>query len=207
MGIGRACGALADAGLIPAPPMGFRPTVVLAAMLCRHPAKLGATGGGGVANLSPSPISRDRASQRRAKFVISQNPDLPQLAGASHHRVACHFYRLALEAKGPKLKETEVWRVLAGVRFRYWCTRLSLVTMSVAALAIPLALMQPFSLITDGHGGYSNSRNFFAVMAALCASALACLFSVFANQWRGRLILGSIALVLLSYLALFTGGH
>ena len=30
---------------------------------------------------------------------------------------------------------------------------------------------------------------------------------MFSNQWRGRLILNSIALVLLSYLSLFTDGH
>lgn len=92
-------------------------------------------------------------------------------------------------------------------KLRVWCSWLSLVTIALALPAAVLALAHPFPLIADGHGGYSNSWNFFAVTAALCASALAFLFSTFANQWRRRLILGSIALLLLSYLSLFIDGH
>lgn len=92
-------------------------------------------------------------------------------------------------------------------KLRIGCFWLSLATIALALPAAVLALAHPFPLIADGNGGYSNSRNFSAVTAALCASALAFLFSIFANQWRGRLILSSIALILLSYLSLFTDGH
>jgi hypothetical protein len=92
-------------------------------------------------------------------------------------------------------------------KLRVWCFWLSLLTIALALPAAVLALAHPFPLIADGLGGYSNSRNFLALTAALCTSALAFLFSIFANQWRGRLILSSIALVLLSYLSLFTDGH
>jgi hypothetical protein len=92
-------------------------------------------------------------------------------------------------------------------QIRVWCYRFSLVTVVLALPAAVLALAHPFPLIADGHGGYSNSRNFSAVTAALCISALAFLFSIFSSRWRGRLILSSTALVLLSYLSLFTDGH
>jgi hypothetical protein len=92
-------------------------------------------------------------------------------------------------------------------KLRVWCFWVSLVTIALALPAALLALAHPFPLIEDGNGGYSNSRNFQAVTAALCASALAFLFSIFANRWRGRLVLSSIVLILLSYLSLFTDGH
>lgn len=90
---------------------------------------------------------------------------------------------------------------------RLWCYRLCLATLALALPAALLALAHPFPLLADGRGGYSNSRNFSAVNAALCTSSLAFLFSIFSNRWRGRLVLSSIALVLLSYLSLFTDGH
>jgi hypothetical protein len=88
-----------------------------------------------------------------------------------------------------------------------WCYWLSLVTIVLALPTALLALAHPFPLIADGRGGYSNSLNFAAITAALCVSPLAFLFSIFASRWRGRLILSSIALVLLSCLSLFTDGH
>jgi hypothetical protein len=92
-------------------------------------------------------------------------------------------------------------------RLRLWCFRLSVLTIALGSPAVMLALAHPFPLIADGQGGYSNSRNFWAVTASLFLSALSFLFSIFSNRWRGRLILSSIALILLSYLSLFTDGH
>jgi hypothetical protein len=92
-------------------------------------------------------------------------------------------------------------------RLRIYSYRLSLVTIVLALPIAVLALAHPFPLIADGHGGYSNSRNFSAITVALSVSPLALLFSVFASQWRGRLILSSIGVMLLSYLSLFTDGH
>lgn len=95
-----------------------------------------------------------------------------------------------------------------------WCTKLALGLISLALLAALLALAHPFPLIEDGHGGfedghggYSNSPNFWTTVAALSTSGLAGLFSIFAGKWRGRLIVASVSMFLLSYLALFTDGH
>ena len=90
---------------------------------------------------------------------------------------------------------------------RSWCTRLALGLISLALLEALVALAHPFPLIADGHGGYSNAPNFWTTVAALSTSSLAGLFSIFAGKWRGRLIVASVSMFLLSYLALFTDGH
>jgi hypothetical protein len=90
---------------------------------------------------------------------------------------------------------------------RSWCTRLALGLISLALLEALVALAHPFPLIQDGHGGYSNSPNFWTTVAALSTSGLAGLFAIFAGKWRGRLIVASVSMFLLSYLALFTDGH
>lgn len=90
---------------------------------------------------------------------------------------------------------------------RLWCFRLSVLMLVLGFPVVILALTHPFPLIADGQGGYSNSRNFSAVSASLFLSALSFVFSIFSNRWRGRLILSSIALILLSYLSLFSDGH
>jgi hypothetical protein len=90
---------------------------------------------------------------------------------------------------------------------RSWCTRLALGLISLALLEALVALAHPFPLIADGHGGYSNAPNFWTTVTALSTSGLAGLFSIFAGKWRGRLIVASVSMCLLSYLALFTDGH
>ncbi len=90
---------------------------------------------------------------------------------------------------------------------RPWCTRLALGLLAAASLETLLALVHPFPLLSDGRGGYSDAPNFWIVLAAFATSMLAGLFSLIADQWRGRLFCFSLALSLLSYLAMFTNGH
>ena len=70
-----------------------------------------------------------------------------------------------------------------------------------------LAWTHPFALISDGQGGYSDSRNFYAMTAALGFSLLAVLFALISAKWRALLVLGSIGLFLLSYVAMLSNGH
>ena len=92
-------------------------------------------------------------------------------------------------------------------RLRLWCFRLALITITLASIAVVLALTHPFALISDGQGGYSDSRNFYAMTAALGFSLLAFLFAIVAGKLRAQLVLGSIALFVLSYIAMLSNGH
>ncbi len=77
----------------------------------------------------------------------------------------------------------------------------------LASIAVALALAHPFALISDGQGGYSDARNFDAMTAALSFSLLAFLFSIVSGKWRARLVVSSIGLFVLSYIAMLSNGH
>jgi hypothetical protein len=90
---------------------------------------------------------------------------------------------------------------------RLWSFRLATITIPLALLAVGLALTHPFPLVSDGQGGYSDSRNFYAETAALGFSLLAILFALVSAKRRMLLVLGSIGLFLLSYVAMLSNGH
>ena len=79
--------------------------------------------------------------------------------------------------------------------------------MTLALLAVVLALAHPFPLVSDGQGGYSDSRNFYAETAALGFSLLAIPFALVSAKQRVVLVLGSVGLFILSYVALLHNGH
>jgi hypothetical protein len=91
--------------------------------------------------------------------------------------------------------------------FRPWCFRLALIAITIASTAVIVAWTHPFPLISDGQGGYSDARNFYAMTAALGFSLLALLFAVVSAKARTLLVLGSIGLFLLSCVAMLSNGH
>ena len=90
---------------------------------------------------------------------------------------------------------------------RVWCFRLALVAITIASTAVILAWTHPFPLISDGQGGYSDARNFYAMTAALGFSLLALLFAVVSAKARTLLVVGSVGLFLLSCVAMLSNGH
>ena len=92
-------------------------------------------------------------------------------------------------------------------RLRLWCFRLALITITLGSIAVVLALTHPFALISDGQGGYSDARNFDAMTAALGFSLLALLSSIVSRKWRTLLVVSSIGLFVLSYIAMLSNGH
>ena len=77
---------------------------------------------------------------------------------------------------------------------KFWSFRLATITVTLALLTVGLAWTHPFPLVSDGQGGYSDSRNFYAETAALGFSLLAVSFSLVSARRRMLLVLGSIGL-------------
>lgn len=90
---------------------------------------------------------------------------------------------------------------------RLWSFRFATTTIALASLAVGLAWGHPFPLVSDGQGGYSDSQNFYAETAALGFSLLAILFALVSTRRRMLLVLGSVGLFLLSYVAMLSNGH
>jgi hypothetical protein len=90
---------------------------------------------------------------------------------------------------------------------KLWSFRLATIAIALALSAVGLAWSHPFPLVSDGRGGYSDSRNFYAETAALGFSLLAGLFGLVSTKRRMLLVLGGIGLFLLSSVVMLSNGH
>lgn len=92
---------------------------------------------------------------------------------------------------------------LSGVRKRVF--ECGLLVSILTSVLTACSWFNPFPLLADGRGGYSDARNFQLQTSALCAAVVAVILGFF-GRGRPRLLMicNGVALLVLAYFALLS---